>query len=864
MKAFSGRYFLWAAVFALLSSASLWVAVIDRAFAQEPAKGQTGEAELYSFELMEPGAGWAWYGSDLLWSADGGVTWQRITPGDPARYHLGAVHFAGATDGWALLLPRSASGTAAGAGAGTGAGAVGTESPPPLLARTGDAGATWQFTALPPDVAGELAAAKAIYLTARDQERGWIAANLATSSNFSRGALWYTQDGGATWQERSLPLGEAFQPAGGETGYVAGGPRGDALWRTPDGGVTWQEQPLPRVPAAGERIEIYPPLVAQDGSTVVLPLLVRGDGGQVVEWYTGTDAGTDAGTGTLRGWELVQRYAVEEAPGLAMTHTDPRAWLAAQSGPVLPPVRPLPYFANTALGDGRSLVGVKMATALDGWALAQGPGKSTGLPPALLVTHDAGQSWQDVALPPVSAEPQSTAAPPPPGLGAAAAAATVARTSTVRGPGFDVCELPTISELATWYAASPYRTVNLYLGGVLRFCANQNLTASTLTELSAQGWTFLPTWVGPQAPCTNYRARYSSNPSDAFAQGRAEADTALAAAKTAELSEADGSGTIIYYDMEAYDGSDESCVAAAQAFISGWSSRLRERGSQAGLYGSACNPPMGRYASIAAAPDAIWMAAWNRDAYDPNMTVWGISCIDNSLWARSQRIRQYTNSHDETWGGVTIEIDSNAVDSIVADLDVAPPPPTPTPTPQPSVLLEAPELEPGYDDGMCGAGWHMLVNARGYPAYLAANQDRNGTIPPLPALARQASWQPEIPSDGYYRVEAYIPAHGALQWTCPDAELGGGTATAYYSVQDVAETTVQTISQAAVSDGWLLLGIYPFRAGAAAKVMLDTATDEPAYTRTVAASALRVTRVENWPPGRQFLYLPHVIQRPGE
>jgi photosystem II stability/assembly factor-like uncharacterized protein len=856
MKAFSGRLFFLAAVFALLSSASLWAAVTNRALAQVPAKGQTGEAKLYGFELIEPGAGWAWYGGDLLWSDDGGATWRRITPGDCARYRLGAVHFAGATDGWALLLPQAAAGTAAGA--------AGMESSPVLLARTGDAGGTWQFAALPVDVAEKLATAKAIYLAARDQQRGWIAANLATSSNFSRGALWYTQDGGVTWQERRLPLGEAFQPAGGETGYMAGGPRGGALWHTADGGITWQEQSLPRVPEAGERIEVYPPLVARDGSTMVLPLLVRGEAGQVVEWYAGTDSVTNAGADAHEAWELVQRYAVAEAFGLPMPATDPRAWLATQSGPVLQPVRPLAYFANTALGDGHRLVEVKMATALNGWALAHGPGKNAGLSPALLTTHDGGQSWQEITLPAVSPERRGPPAQPPPGLGAAAAVATVTRTSTVRGPGFDVCDLPAVSELATWYAASPYRTVNLYLGGVLRFCANQNLTAATLTELSAQGWTFIPTWVGPQAPCTGYRARYSSDPSDAFAQGRAEADAALAAAKAVGLSEADGSGTIVYYDMEAYDGSDESCVAAAQAFVAGWSSRLRERGSQAGVYGLACNPPLGRYASIGATPDAIWMAAWNRDAYDPSMTVWGISCIDDSLWARSQRIRQYTNSHDETWGGVTIEIDSNAVDSIAADLDVAPPTPTPTPTPQPSVLLEAPELEPSYDGGMCGAGWHMMVNARGYPAYLAANQDRNGTIPPpaqVSSAARQASWQPGIPSDGYYRVEAYIPDHDALQWTCPDAKLDGDTATAYYSVQVAAETTVKKASQAAVSDGWLLLGIYPFRASVAAKVTLATATDEAAYTRTVVASALRVTRIEHGPAGNEFLYLPQIIQR---
>lgn len=841
MKAFSGRFFLWASVFALLLTASLWAAVTDRALAQEPTNELTGETALYGFELAAPGAGWVWYGGDLLWSADGGAAWRKITPGDSARYRLGAVHFGSATDGWTLLLPRTPPGTDTPT--------AHVESLPPLLARTGDAGATWQFAALPPDIAGVLATAKAIYLAARDEERGWIAADLSTSSNFSRGALWYTQDGGATWQPRSLPFGEAFQPGGGEAGWVAGGPRGDALWHTDDGGLSWHEQPLPHVPAAGERIKVYPPLVTIDGDFAVLPLLIRSEGGQVVEWYASPDAGET--------WQLAQRYPVAEAARLSMPETDPRAWLVERAGAVLPPVRPLPYFANTPVGDGRSLIEVKMATTLDGWALAQG----AGLHRTLRATHDGGHTWAEITLPAVSTESEGTAGRSPQDLGAAAAVTTVTRTTTVRGPGFDVCELPTISELATWIAASPYRTVNLYLGGVLRFCSNQNLTASTLSTLSAQGWTFIPTWVGPQAPCTSYRARYSSNPSDAFAQGRTEADTALAAAAAVGLAEADGSGTIIYYDMEAYDGSDESCVAAAQAFVSGWSSRLRERGSQAGLYGSACNPPMGRYASIAASPDAIWMAAWNRDAFDPNMTVWGIFCIDDSLWARSQRIRQYTNSHDETWGGVTIEIDSNAVESIVADLDVTPPTPTPTPTPQPSVVLEAPELEPDYDGGMCGAGWHMLVNARGYPAYLAANQERNGTIPPPPTLARQATWQPEIPSDGYYRVEAYIPSHDAVQWTCPDAELATDTATASYSVQDAANTTVKKVSQAAVSDGWLLLGIYPFRAGVPAKVTLDTATDEPAYTRTVAASALRVTRIEHGPPGSQFLYLPQVIQR---
>ena len=428
----------------------------------------------------------------------------------------------------------------------------------------------------------------------------------------------------------------------------------------------------------------------------------------------------------------------------------------------------------------------------------------------------------------------------------------------MRGPGFDVCDLPTLGELATWYEASPYRIVNLYLGGLLRFCDNENLTASTLARLSEQGWTFIPTWVGPQAPCSVYRSRFSSDPgSQAHGQGIAEAEAA-GSRQVAWVKRSERIGQMIYYDMESFDPLDQSCITAAQAFASGWTSRLHESGSQSGIYGSACSPSIDHYASVAAPPDAVWAAQWNRDAFDPNMSVWGIFCLDDSLWARSQRIRQYTGGHDETWGSVTLNIDSNVVDSLVADLDAVPPTPAPTatptatPTPQPSVLLETPKLEPLYDEGMCGAGWHLLLNARGYQAFLAANQARNGTIPP-DATALHASWQPQIPVDGYYRVEAYIPGHAALRWLCPEADLHNDTSTAYYTVRHADGTTTKKADQGPVHDGWLLLGVYPFRAGAAAEVTLDTATDEEAYTRTVAASALRVTRVENGSPGSEFL-----------
>ena len=69
------------------------------------------------------------------------------------------------------------------------------------------------------------------------------------------------------------------------------------------------------------------------------------------------------------------------------------------------------------------------------------------------------------------------------------------------GQGFDICEIPTLSKLQTWWNYSPYTSVNLYIGGISRACSNFALTAEYVSQMRAQGWSFIPTWVGPQAPC---------------------------------------------------------------------------------------------------------------------------------------------------------------------------------------------------------------------------------------------------------------------------------------------------------------------------------------------------------------------------
>jgi glycoside hydrolase-like protein len=243
----------------------------------------------------------------------------------------------------------------------------------------------------------------------------------------------------------------------------------------------------------------------------------------------------------------------------------------------------------------------------------------------------------------------------------AARAVQAARAGTTfTGLGFDTCLTPSLDAMAAW-AASPYRAVNMYVGGASRGCPNQpNLNATWVDTVVGQGWTLIPTYVGLQAPCaTRYPNRVSA--AGAVAEGTASADDAINVLNAIGL----GVGSIVYFDMEAYDTGNAGCVAAVQAFLDAWTVRLHARGYLSGVYTS--SSPMGPTLVARLGdpsfhqPDDIWFARWNGSA-----TTTGDPAIPDSAWASHQRIHQYLGGHVETYGGVSINIDSNAVDADTA------------------------------------------------------------------------------------------------------------------------------------------------------------------------------------------------------
>jgi hypothetical protein len=226
--------------------------------------------------------------------------------------------------------------------------------------------------------------------------------------------------------------------------------------------------------------------------------------------------------------------------------------------------------------------------------------------------------------------------------------------------GFDACAAPSTATMTKW-KVSPYTVVGIYIGGANAGCAQPNLNASWITTVKAQGWKMLPLWVGPQAPCTTLTntTMVSSDPATATAQGVSEATAAANAADALGFSVF----APIYYDMEAYPRGG-ACSVAIQNFTNGWVNTLNQRGYLAGMYASLCSGILDQLATVGVTGyvplNAIWIAAWNNT---PNIFGFGSPCaLPDGAWFNHQRVHQYIGGHNETYGAVTINIDTNAVD----------------------------------------------------------------------------------------------------------------------------------------------------------------------------------------------------------
>jgi hypothetical protein len=211
--------------------------------------------------------------------------------------------------------------------------------------------------------------------------------------------------------------------------------------------------------------------------------------------------------------------------------------------------------------------------------------------------------------------------------------------------------------MQTWLA-SPYRAVGIYIGGVNRACSNVRLSADWAGAAVSTGWSLIPLYVGLQAPCVGGRGLAKISPTIASSQGTAAADDAAGDAAALGLSP----GSPIYFDMEAYTRTT-SASSATLSFLSSWTSQLHTLGYVSGVYSSSSSGIADLDRAIGGSytlPDHVWTANWNgqQNTLDPY--------LPSTAWPSHQRIHQYRGGHDETYGGVTINIDNDNLDTPVA------------------------------------------------------------------------------------------------------------------------------------------------------------------------------------------------------
>ena len=178
-----------------------------------------------------------------------------------------------------------------------------------------------------------------------------------------------------------------------------------------------------------------------------------------------------------------------------------------------------------------------------------------------------------------------------------------------RGLAFDTCTAPSTDTMTAWLA-SPYRITGTYLGGANWACGYGNFSAGWISAVTAQGWRFIPIWVGRQAPCFAHKGVVKITHGQAYQQGRDDATAAITTARAFGY----GKGTPLYFDMESYPRNNPACTKDVLTFLGGWTRRLHAAGYKSGVYssaGSGITDLAGRYTVKAyARPDDVWIADW--------------------------------------------------------------------------------------------------------------------------------------------------------------------------------------------------------------------------------------------------------------
>ena len=249
------------------------------------------------------------------------------------------------------------------------------------------------------------------------------------------------------------------------------------------------------------------------------------------------------------------------------------------------------------------------------------------------------------------------------GAGAGPAKAGISFQTYNRDQGWDTCAHPSAAAFSAWWSNSPNFVYGTYLGGDNgTYVGCTNIGTGLLDDAVNDDWGVIPAWYGPQMPESCGQGYFPDtidvNPSLAYTQGEAQANEASAAAK------ADGYDTfdVIYYDLESWGDDSSTCLDSAEAYINGWDHQMDANTPYiGGMYGSTCGSFLDDFSGIANAPFDVWAA----DPDTSNPWIFNLVCLSNSDWTSNQRIHQFSEPVNLSYGGYPITVDEDCADAEV-------------------------------------------------------------------------------------------------------------------------------------------------------------------------------------------------------
>lgn len=580
---------------------------------------QAGRIE--SMKLMASDVGWAATNKKVFWTADNGAHWKDITPRlNHKRQTVSSVFFLDVSSGWVLL-------------------SCGDDRDPIAdnlcfeLASTTDAGQTW--SALRETIAAPFSREQLenghgfsgrSWLHFADSQHGWEILDTSTNSaNASAGEMLRTADGGKTWTlTKEVPTADHFYFLTGADGWIAGG-KDHELYVTHDAGDSWRRVLLPA--AAGTEPNL--------GVDYALPVFESARRGFLsVQYSLGPVAGHNLTTLALfttddggSSWKLDR--ILPKLPGTFTSGVVDSAWLGAHSEMVEPSTGRTNLQLRSQGSDHTLTSNVSNVSSFGKVTQLSFLSRDQGwinMSDRLLSTKNAGRTWEEITPAVARADSVDQNLHPEILLGkldrsrSALAWQPQAEDTSPSSPnvsthlGFEAYNVPPDSTMSTWMSSSPYYDIGIYLQGSKNGHKDPILSSASgktwVSTVVAQGWGFIPTWVGLQSPCAcRYKNNqclqylyFSSNPNS---DGIAEADAAIAAAQSLGITT-----PIIYKDIENYYGNTALCTSAqqaaaalaVQAFVGGWDSELHSHGYLAGVYGNP-NPAKNDFSKASPIPD---------------------------------------------------------------------------------------------------------------------------------------------------------------------------------------------------------------------------------------------------------------------